>query len=76
MHLLLDISNKCKTKREEVHKMNESLGKSINSSTMISIIAIIAMAICCLSAMRYNAKISIEKEKIEVATNSNSNLTS
>ena len=54
--------------------MNESLGKSINSSTMISIIAIIAMAICCLSAMRYNAKISIEKEKIEVATNSNSNL--
>ena len=53
--------------------MSESLTRSINSSTIISVIAIIAMAICCLAAMSYNAKISIEKEKIEVSTNSNFN---
>ena len=43
-----------------------------NSSSIVSIIAIIAMMICCLAGLGYNSKVSIEKEKIEVtATNSN-----
>ena len=54
--------------------MNDSLIKSIHSSTIISVIAIVAMAICCLAALGYNSKISMEKEKIEVSSNSNSNL--
>ena len=47
-------------------KMNDCLNKSIQSSTIISIVAIIAMAICCLAALGYNSKVSVEKEKIEV----------
>ena len=47
-------------------KMNESLKKSIQSSTLVSVVAIVAMAICCLSALGYNSKISVAKEKIEV----------
>ena len=47
-------------------KMNDCLKKSIQSSTIISIVAIIAMAICCLAALGYNSKVSVEKEKIEV----------
>lgn len=46
--------------------MNDSLVKSIKSSTIVSVIAIIAMATCCLAALGYNSRISIEKEKIEV----------
>lgn len=46
--------------------MNDCLKKSIQSSTIISIVAIIAMAICCLAALGYNSKVSVEKEKIEV----------
>ena len=46
--------------------MNESLKKSIQSSTVVSVVAIVAMAICCLAALGYNSKISVEKEKIEV----------
>lgn len=45
-----------------------------NSSSIVSIIAIIAMMICCLAGLGYNSKVSIEKEKIEV-TATNSNLT-
>ena len=52
--------------------MNKSLDKSINSSTIVSVIAIIAMAICCLAALGYNSKISVEKEKIEVSSNTTS----
>lgn len=54
--------------------MNESLKKSIQSSTVVSVVAIVAMAICCLTALGYNSKISVEKEKIEVNA-SYSNLT-
>ena len=52
--------------------MKKELSLVINSSTIVSVVAIIAMAICCLAAMSYNAKITIEKEKIEVES-SNSN---
>lgn len=55
--------------------MNENMAKSINSSTIVSIVAIVSIAVCCLAALRYNSRISIEKEKIEVSANSNSNPT-
>lgn len=52
--------------------MNDSLDKSIGSSTIVSVVAILAIAICCLAALGFNSKISMEKEKIEVSTNSTS----
>ena len=47
--------------------MKSDLQKIVNSSTIVSAIAIIAMAICCLAALGYNSKVTIEKEKIEVS---------
>ena len=61
-------------KKGGTQKMNESLKKSIQSSTVVSVVTIVAMAICCLAALGYNSKISVEKEKIEVNA-SYSNLT-
>ena len=54
--------------------MKTDLQKIVNSSTIVSAIAIIAMAICCLAALGYNSKVTIEKEKIEASTNSTFNL--
>ena len=53
--------------------MNISTPKSsIISLTIVASTAIIAIMICCLSALGYNSKVSIEKEKIEVSTNATS----
>jgi len=49
--------------------VSNSTGKSINSLTIVSVVAIIAMAVICLASLGYNSKISMEKEKIEVTTN-------
>lgn len=54
--------------------MNDSMNKSIQASTIIAVIAIIAMAICNLAALKYNTSISIEKEKIEVSANNSNQL--
>ena len=54
-----------------VHKM-KSLEQSIRSSTIVSVVAIIAIAVCCLAALGFNSRISMEKGKIEVSTNSTS----
>lgn len=48
--------------------MKENYTKTIHSLTIVSIVAIIAIMICCLSAMGFNSKVTIEKEKIEVST--------
>lgn len=50
----------------------KSLDRSINSSTVVSVVAILSIAVCCLAALGFNSKISMEKEKIEVSTNSTS----
>ena len=52
-------------------KQTRSLEK--NENTYVSVIAIISIMVCCLSALGYNSKISIEKEKIEVNTQSDFN---
>ena len=55
--------------------MDSELKSLTKSLTIIAVIAIVAITICCLTALGYNSRISIEKEKIEVSTVSNSNLT-
>lgn len=45
------------------------------SLTIVALVAIIAIMICCLAALGYNSKMSIEKEKIEVESKSNFNQT-
>lgn len=52
--------------------MRENTNKSIISLTIVAIVAIISIMVCCLASLGYNSKISIEKEKIEVATNTTS----
>ena len=52
--------------------MNDVYNKILLSSTLVSIVAIIAMMTCSLSALGYNSKIIVEKEKIEVSAHSNS----
>lgn len=47
--------------------------KAIYSSTIVSIVAIVAIMICCLSAMGFNSKVTIEKEKIEVSATNTTN---
>lgn len=56
-------------------KKNTSVGSNAStiSLTIVAITSIIAIMICCLSALGYNSKVTLEKEKIEVST-TNSNL--
>ena len=46
----------------------------IISFTIVSIVAIISIMICCLAALGFNSKFKLEKKKIEVNSESNSNL--
>ncbi len=55
--------------------MKDNFEKIIISFTIVSVVAIISIMICCLAALGYNSKLSIEKEKIEVESKSNFNLT-
>ena len=52
--------------------MKDNLTKSIISLTVVAVIAIISIMICCLAALGYNSKVTIEEEKIEVGTNNTS----
>ena len=53
--------------------MKRNMDKIIISFTIVSVIAIISIMVCCLAALGYNSKVSIEKEKIEVDAQSNFN---
>lgn len=53
--------------------MKRNMNKIIISFTIASVIAIISIMVCCLVALGYNSKVSIEKEKIEVDAQSNFN---
>ena len=55
--------------------MKESTNKLIVSFTIVAVVAIVSIMICCLAALGYNSKISMEKEKIEVESESNFNHT-
>ena len=53
--------------------MKESLNSMVISLSIVSVVAIVSIMVCCLAALGYNSKISVEKEKIEVNTQSNFN---
>ena len=53
--------------------MKSNMNKIIISFTIVSVIAIISIMVCCLDDVGYNSKVSIEKEKIEVDAQSNFN---
>ena len=53
--------------------MQENFGKMIISLVTVSVISIISIMICCLATLGYSSKISVEKEKIEVVSESNFN---
>lgn len=53
--------------------MKSNMNKIIISFTIVSVIATISIMVCCLAALGYNSKVSIEKEKIEVDAQSNFN---
>ncbi len=53
--------------------MKENTNKLIVSFTIVAVVAIVSIMICCLAALGYNSKISMEKEKIEVESESNFN---
>ena len=50
--------------------MKDNLSKTVKSFTIVAVISILAIMVCCLAALGYNSKISIEKEKIEVESQS------
>ena len=57
----------------EIHKMKESLNSMVISLSIVSVVAIISIMICCLAALGFNSKVTLEKEKIEVDSTSNFN---
>ncbi len=54
-------------------EQSSSISESIKSLTIVSVMAIIAIMICCLASLGCNTRITIEKEKIEVSSQQNSN---
>jgi amino acid permease len=67
------MKHQMKQERRFIHKMKSNMNKIIISFTIVSVIAIISIMVCCLAALGYNSKVSIEKEKIEVDAQSNFN---
>ena len=57
----------------EIHKMKESLNSMVISLSIVSVVAIVSIMICCLAALGFNSKVTFEKEKIEVDSTSNFN---
>ena len=53
--------------------MKDAMSRTVRSLTIVAVISILAIMVCCLAALGYNSKISIEKEKIEVDSHSNFN---
>ena len=54
--------------------MKESLNSMVISLSIVSVVAIVSIMVCCLAALGFNSKVTLEKEKIEVDTTSNFNL--
>lgn len=45
----------------------------INSLAIVAIVAIISIMICCLAALGFNSKVTVQKEKIEINTANTNN---
>ena len=59
----------------EIQKMRDSLNSTVFSLSIVSVVAILSIMICCLAALGFNSKVTLEKEKIEVDTTSYFNQT-
>lgn len=59
----------------EIQKMRDSLNSMVFSLSIVSVVAILSIMICCLAALGFNSKVTLEKEKIEVDTTSYFNQT-
>ena len=59
----------------EIQKMRDSLNSMVFSLSIVSVVAILSIMICCLAALEFNSKVTLEKEKIEVDTTSYFNQT-
>ena len=55
--------------------MRDSLNSMVFSLFIVSVVAILSIMICCLAALGFNSKVTLEKEKIEVDTTSYFNQT-
>ena len=66
--------SRCKYIGKEITKeMEKTNEKIVFSLTIVAVVAILSMMVCSLAALGYNSRISMEKEKIEVDTQSNFN---
>lgn len=72
MHLLSILTVNANTYKGGLQKMKNVNDRIVISLTIVSVVAIISIMTCCLAALGYNSKISIEKEKIEVTSKSTS----
>ena len=59
----------------EIQKMRDSLNSMVFSLSIVSVVSILSIMICCLAALGFNSKVTLEKEKIEVDTTSYFNQT-
>ena len=57
----------------EIQKMRDSLNSMVFSLSIVSVVAIVSIMVCCLAALGFNSKVTLEKEKIEVDSTSNFN---
>lgn len=53
--------------------MKTTNDKMVVSLTIVAITAIISIMICCLAALGYNSRVRVEKEKIEVKSDTDFN---
>ncbi len=56
-------------------EQSSNIRSSIMSLTIVSVTAIIAIMVCCLAALGFTSKVTLEKEKIEVTTNNSNHKT-
>lgn len=54
--------------RRFVHRMKVAMNKIIIALTIVCVISIISIMICCLAALGYNSKVTMQEKKIEVDT--------
>ncbi len=55
-------------------EQSSSINNAIKLLALVSIVAIISIMICCLTALGFNSKVTVQKEKIEVTANNSNQL--
>ena len=74
MHLLSFYGSRCKyIWKGELLKMKTTNDKMVVSLTIVAVTAILSIMICCLAALGYKSRMWVEKEKIEVNSDTDFN---